>query len=312
MTGFPHMPSLRGRIRADAELAKVNWFQVGGRAEFLFKPEDTEDLAVFMALKPADISVTVLGVGSNLLVRDGGIEGVVIRLGRGFADCIVQEDRLVVGAGCLNANAVAVARESGIGGLEFLSGIPGTIGGALAMNAGAYGKETKNVLIEAEALDAEGRLHVLTPENLGYGYRHSNLPEGWIFTRAVLQGKREDHSIIAERIDNIAREREASQPIRSRTGGSTFKNPEGHKAWKLIEEADCRGLTIGGAMMSEKHCNFMINTGTATADELERLGEEVRRRVQDKTGILLEWEIKRIGRPLAQEKERAVAYWHNM
>lgn len=301
------LPELRGRLRANVELAKINWFRVGGAAEFLFKPEDTEDLAYFLAHKPHDMPVTVLGVGSNLLVRDGGIEGVVIRLGKGFAGCIAQEDRVIVGAGCLNANAVAIAQEKCIGGLEFLSGIPGTIGGALAMNAGAYGTETKDVLIEIEAVDPHGHLHVLTPEKMHYSYRHCSLPEGWVLTRAILQGKIEDAAVIAARIDKIAHERETTQPIRSRTGGSTFKNPQGHKAWQLIEAAGCRGHKVGGAEMSEKHCNFMINTGDATAEHLETLGEEVRQRVQDHAGIMLEWEIKRIGKSLMQETQKAVA-----
>ncbi len=302
-----HMPQLRGRLRANAALAKVNWFQVGGEAQFLFKPEDADDLAYFIAHKPTDMPVTVLGVGSNLLVRDGGIDGIVIRLGRGFADCSAQGDRLVVGAGCLNANAVAVAQENGIGGLEFLSGIPGTIGGALAMNAGAYGTETKDILIEVEAIDPQGNLRMLSPEKMQYGYRHCGLPEGWIFTRAILQGKMEDASVIAARIEKIARERTDTQPIRSRTGGSTFKNPAEAKAWQLIDAAGCRGLKIGGAEMSQQHCNFMINTGNATAQDLETLGEEVRRRVQDSSGVLLEWEIKRIGRPREEEKTSLVA-----
>jgi UDP-N-acetylmuramate dehydrogenase len=301
------MPAVRGKMRESAELAKVNWFQVGGAAEFLFKPEDTDDLAFFLAHRPSDLPVTVLGVGSNLLVRDGGIDGVVIRLGRGFAACSLQEDRLVVGAGCLNANAVVVAAKQGIGGLEFLSGIPGTIGGALAMNAGAYGVETKDVLIEAEAIDAQGHLHVLTPENMHYGYRHCGLPGDWIFTRATFQGTREDASTVAARIEKIAGERAETQPVRSRTGGSTFKNPPAMKAWMLIDAAGCRGLTVGGAQMSHMHCNFMINTGNATADDLETLGEEVRRRVLESTGVSLEWEIRRIGKPVAREAQKAVA-----
>jgi UDP-N-acetylmuramate dehydrogenase len=301
------LPDVRGKLRADAELSKVNWFQVGGTAEILFKPEDADDLAVFMAHKPADVAVTVLGVGSNLLVRDGGIDGVVIRLGKGFTDCHVEGDRIIVGAGCLNSSAVKVAHDNGIGGLEFLSGIPGGIGGALAMNAGAYGNETKHILVEAEVVDPHGHIHILTPEKLHYSYRHCGLPEGWIFTRATLQGVKEDTNTIAARIEKIASERASTQPIRSRTGGSTFKNPEGHKAWKLIEAAGCRGHRVGGAEMSQLHCNFMINTGTATAQDLETLGEEVRMRVFEHSGIMLEWEIKRIGKSLEQEAQRAVA-----
>jgi len=283
-------------MRENADLAKINWFQVGGRAEVLFKPEDAGDLAEFFAGKPNDIPTTIIGVGSNLLIRDGGIDGVVIRLGRGFADCEAQGDRLIVGAACLNSNAVLVAKEHNIGGLEFLSGIPGSIGGALAMNAGAYGVETKDVLIEAEAVDQQGNIHKLTPAQLKYSYRHSELPEGWIFTKATLQGKIENSDVIAARIAEISASRSSTQPIRSRTGGSTFRNPPEKKAWQLIDEAGCRGLQIGGAQMSELHCNFMINTGDATAYDLESLGEEVRKRVFAHSGIMLQWEIKRIGK----------------
>lgn len=301
------LPVTRGRIRADADVGKATWFQTGGTAEALFRPDDAEDLAYFLTHVPADVQRTILGVGSNLLVRDGGIDGVVIRLGRGFTTCYSQGDTLIVGAGCLNANATVIAQQYGIGGLEFLSGIPGTIGGALAMNAGAYGVETKDVLVQAEAIDTKGFKHVLKPGDLGYGYRHCSLPEGWIFTHAVLQGKAERPEKIAARMDMIARERGLSQPVRSRTGGSTFKNPVGHKAWKLIDEAGCRGMRLGGAMVSELHCNFLINTGDATSQDLESLGERVRERVNATSGILLEWEIKRIGHPLPAHQEMAVA-----
>ncbi len=297
----------RGRVRADADLGKATWFQTGGLAEVLFRPDDTDDLADFLKNCPKDIPLTILGVGSNLLVRDGGIEGVVIRLGRGFATCYSQGDTLVVGAGCLNANATVIAQQYGIGGLEFLSGIRGTIGGALAMNAGAYGVETKDILVKAEAVDPQGNKHTLTPADMGYSYRHCSLPEGWVFTHAVLQGRAENPEKIATRMEQIARERNATQPVRARTGGSTFKNPAGHKAWKLIDEAGCRGLRVGGAQMSELHCNFMINTGTATSHDLETLGERVRARVFEHSGIMLEWEIKRLGVPLAQAQEMAVA-----
>ncbi len=289
------LPAVRGKLRAHAELAKANWFQVGGLAEALFRPEDAEDLSQFIAHKPSDIPVTVLGVGSNLLIRDGGISGVVIRLGRGFADCRVEEDKVIAGAGCLNSNVVMVAKEHGIGGLEYLSGIPGGIGGALAMNAGAYGTETGSVLVEAEAVDTEGKLHILKPEDLKYSYRHCGLPSGWIFIRATLQGKHEDKDVIVKRIEDISHQRGSTQPVRMRTGGSTFKNPPGHKAWQLIDAAGCRGLKIGGAQMSELHCNFMINTGDATAGDLETLGETVRKRVSEHSGIMLEWEIRVVG-----------------
>jgi UDP-N-acetylmuramate dehydrogenase len=301
------LPATRGRLRADADLGKATWFQTGGLAEVLFRPDDADDLADFLKHCPSDIPRTILGVGSNLLVRDGGIEGVVIRLGRGFATCYSQGDTLVVGAGCLNANATVIAQQYGIGGLEFLSGIPGTIGGALAMNAGAYGTETEKVLIKAEAVDPQGNKHTLSPVDLGYSYRHCGLAEGWVFTHAVLQGKAETPEKIAARMEMIARERNNTQPVRARTGGSTFKNPAGQKAWKLIDEAGCRGLRVGGAVMSELHCNFMINTGDATSEDLETLGERVRTRVYDQSGIMLEWEIKRIGIPLMKEQEMAVA-----
>lgn len=301
------LPITRGRMRAEAELSKATWFQTGGNAEALFRPDDAEDLADFLRNVPADIPLTILGVGSNLLVRDGGIEGVVIRLGRGFTTCYTQGDRLVVGAGCLNANATVIAQQYGIGGLEFLSGIPGTIGGALAMNAGAYGNETANILVEAEALDPKGIKHTLKPKDMNYSYRHCGLPEGWIFTQAILQGKAEKPEKIAASMEKIASERSTTQPVRSRTGGSTFKNPPGHKAWKLIDEAGCRGMKVGGAQISELHCNFMINTGTATSQDLETLGEKVRERVKATSGITLEWEIKRIGTALPATQEMAVA-----
>lgn len=291
------LPHQRGRYRAQADLAKSNWFQVGGPAECLFRPEDADDLAQFIGQRPRNVGVTVLGVGSNLLVRDGGIDGVVIRLGRAFTHCHAEGVRLTVGAGCLNANAVAFARDRGIGGLEFLSGIPGSIGGALFMNAGAYGTETCDVLIEAEAIDPEGRVHVLTRAGIDYRYRSCGLPAGWIFTRATFAGSAEAADVIAARIDAITESRASTQPVRSRTGGSTFKNPEGDKAWRLIDAAGCRGLTIGGAQMSELHCNFMINTGGATAQDLESLGETVIQRVRDHSGVTLQWEIKRIGNP---------------
>jgi UDP-N-acetylmuramate dehydrogenase len=302
-----NLPKTKGRLRANADLSKLNWFQVGGVAEYLFRPEDVEDLANFIAHKPTYMPTTILGAGSNLLIRDGGIEGIVVRLGKGFAGCHAEGDRLIVGAGCFNSTAVLTARDHGIGGLEFLSGIPGSLGGALFMNAGAYGSETKDILVEAEVMDAQGSLHILTPEKLQYSYRHCGLPEDWIFIRGTLQGKKEDFGLIAQRIDAIATERSESQPVRTRTGGSTFKNPPHAKAWQLIDAAGCRGFKIGDAQMSEKHCNFMINTGNATAQDMEMLGEEVRAKVHGHSGIMLEWEIKRIGKQIAQEAERAVA-----
>ncbi len=290
------LPRTRGKMRAQADLSKGNWFQVGGTAEVLFRPEDEEDLAHFLKHKPADVPYLVLGVGSNLIIRDGGIDGVVIRLGRGFTECQADGATIRVGAACLSFNAAMVAQQHGIAGLEFLTGIPGSMGGVLRMNGGAYGSEVKDVLVEAYAIDPQGNRHTLTPQDLHYTYRHSELPEGWIFTGARLKGVEGDPAVIARRIESISAQREATQPIRAKTGGSTFKNPEGHKAWQLIDQAGCRGLTIGGAQMSEKHCNFMINTDSATAADLEALGEEVMRRVRENTGVTLEWEIKRVGK----------------
>ncbi len=292
------LPEVRGRYRENAELSKSNWFQVGGTAEVLFKPEDVEDLADFLRGKPQDVPVTVIGVGSNLIVRDGGIAGVVIRLGRGFAGCSVHGAEISAGAACLDIHVAELAAEHGLAGLEFLCGIPGTIGGALRMNGGAYGSDISQVLVEAQALDPQGALHCLKPEELHYTYRHCGLPEGWIFTGCTLRGVPGDQNEILARMQKIKQERESSQPVRSRTGGSTFKNPEGHKAWQLIDAAGCRGLRIGDAQVSELHCNFLINHGTASAADLENLGEEVRRRVKEHSGITLEWEIKRMGHSL--------------
>jgi UDP-N-acetylmuramate dehydrogenase len=291
------LPSVRGRYTEDSPLSRVTWFGVGGPAEVMFRPADRDDLAAFLAGKPDDVPVTVIGVGSNLLVRDGGIPGVVIRLGKGFVEVTCEETHVRAGAGALDANVARTAAEAGLEGLEFYSGIPGTIGGALRMNAGAYGVETKDVLVSAEAVDLSGRVHTTDAKALGLSYRHSDAPEDWIFTAAIFRAKPGDRATIAQRMTEIQASREATQPIRSRTGGSTFKNPPGEKAWQLIERGGCRGLVRGGAMVSEKHCNFLINTGGATAAELEGLGEDVRRRVREATGITLEWEIKRVGVP---------------
>lgn len=290
------IPGLRGRVRAGAELSGTNWFQVGGRAEYLFKPEDTEDLAHFMRYKPHAMPVTVIGVGSNLIVRDGGIEGVVIRLGRGFTRMEAHGDSLAAGAACLDVHVAEFACSHAIAGLEFLSGIPGTLGGAVAMNAGAYGSDMAQVLLSAEIVDENGAIRTLSRKELGFSYRASALPAGAIVTKAVLRGIPGEQAVIAARMREIQAAREETQPIRSRTGGSTFKNPPGRKAWELIDKADCRGLALGGAMVSQKHCNFLINTGNATAADLENLGEEVRRRVKAATGVELEWEIKRMGK----------------
>ena len=301
------LPAVRGRYTENAPLGAVGWFRCGGTAEILFKPEDNEDLAAFLAACPSHIPVTVLGVMSNTIVRDGGVRGVVVRLGKENANIEVLEGhRIRAGAMALDGNVAQAAAKAGIAGLEFFSGIPGTIGGALRMNAGCYGSETKDALIEATAIDRTGRIHKLTPEQMGMSYRHTDTPEDYIFIEAIFQGKPGDAEAIKTFMTGIKEKRSASQPIREKTGGSTFANPaadeiakaglpEGTKVWQLIDRAGCRGLTIGGAMMSELHANFMINTGTATSAALEQLGEEVRRRVLADSGIALRWEIKRIG-----------------
>ena len=293
------LPEVRGRYAENVPLAPITWFRVGGPAEVVFRPADADDLAAFLAGKPADVPVTVLGVGSNLLVRDGGVPGVVVRLGRGFAAIEVEGETVRTGAGALDLNVARTAFDAGLAGLEFLSGIPGTIGGALRMNAGAYGSEIKDVLIEARAMDAAGCDRTLSLAELGFGYRSCGVPEDWIFVAAVLRVSRGDAQAIARRMEEIRLARENTQPIRSRTGGSTFANPPGGKAWQLIDRAGCRGLVIGGAKVSEQHCNFLINTGEATAADLETLGEEVRRRVFETSGVSLDWEIRRIGVPAA-------------
>ena len=291
------LPPLRGRLTPDAPLAQLTWFRVGGPAELLFRPADVEDLQNFLAAKPADVPLSVIGVASNLLVRDGGIEGVVLRLARGFADVLAEGDEVETGAAALDLNVARVAAEAGIGGLEFLCGVPGTIGGAVRMNAGAYGRETKDVLVWAELALPGGRLVRLTADELGLSYRHSRLPPGAVVTRARLKGESRPAAEVLARMAEIQSERQATQPIRSRTGGSTFANPPGHKAWQLIDAAGCRGLKVGDAQVSEQHCNFLINLGAARAADIEALGEEVRRRVQARSGIALEWEIKLVGKP---------------
>lgn len=291
------LPAVRGRLSEGASLAKVTWFRVGGPAEVLFKPADVADLQSFLAGCPEDVPVTVLGVGSNLLVRDGGIPGVVIRLGRAFAEIRTEGTHVFAGAASLDLNVALAARAAGIAGLEFLSGIPGTVGGACRMNAGAYGSELAAVFESATALDRKGEMHRLSKTDMGFTYRHSAVPADWIFCGAELIGSAGDPAQIQQRLNEIQSAREESQPVRARTGGSTFVNPTGHKAWQLVDQAGCRGLTLGGAMVSEKHCNFLINTGNATAAEIEALGEMVRKRVMEKSGIELAWEIKRIGVP---------------
>ena len=299
-TSTPHLidrlPRPRGRLTADAALGPQTWFRAGGPAEVLFRPADVEDLATFMAGLPSDVPVTVLGVGSNILVRDGGVRGVVIRLLRGFTGISVEGHEILAGAGALDLNVALTARDHALAGLEFLSGIPGTIGGALRMNAGAYEGDLAQVLVSAEAVDRSGKVHVVPAPALDFSYRHSEAPADWIFTSARLRAVPGDQLAIARRIAEIDAARTDSQP-RSRTGGSTFVNPPGRKAWQLIDQAGCRGLRIGAAQVSEKHCNFLINLGEATAGDIEGLGEEVRRRVREKTGVQLEWEIRRIGEP---------------
>ena len=298
------LPAVRGRLSPNVALDRVTWFRVGGPAEVMFRPADADDLAAFLAAKPDDVPVTVIGVGSNLLVRDGGVPGVVIRLGGPFALVEIKDqgDRKLVeaGAGALDLNVALTAEQAGIAGLEFLSGIPGTIGGALRMNGGAFGSETAAVTRSAVALDAKGRRHHLIPAELGFTYRHSSVPDDFIFIAASLEGQVGDRATIKARMAEIAGERAASQPVRARTGGSTFTNPTdpkagGKRAWELIDGAGCRGLRRGGAMVSEKHCNFLINTGNASAADIEGLGEDVRRRVFEAFGVTLEWEIRRIG-----------------
>ncbi len=291
------MPSLRGRLLANQPLAELTWFRVGGPAQVLFMPEDEGDLSYFLANLPDEIEVTAIGLGSNLIVRDGGVPGVVIRLGRGFNEIAVEDTRVRAGAAVPDVKVARAAQEAGIAGLEFMRGIPGGVGGALRMNGGAYGGETKDALIEARAVDRQGRIHVLNNGDMHYTYRHCGAPDDYIFTQGLFAGEHGDPAAIAAAMDKITESREATQPIKSRTGGSTFKNPPGQKAWQLVDAAGCRGLRQGGAQVSEMHCNFLINLGDATAADIETLGETVRRRVKKKSGVDLEWEIKRIGVP---------------
>ena len=291
-----NLPKVRGTYTENAPLKDLVWFRAGGPAEILYRPADVEDLCAFMAARGGK-KVSVIGVGSNLLVRDGGIEGVVIRLPGGFGQIErVGETRLKVGAAALDANVARAAADAGIAGMEFLRGIPGTIGGALRMNGGCYGRETKDIFVEARAVDGAGRLVTLKPADMGFSYRHSAAANDLIFVDAILEGTRDEPDAIRARMDALVQQREATQPIRAKTGGSTFTNPPGHKAWQLIDEAGCRGLTHGAAQVSEKHCNFLINTGEATGADIEALGEEVRARVKAHSGVELSWEIKRVGR----------------
>lgn len=290
------LPELRGRLKAEALLSDITWFRVGGPAELLFTPADEDDLAYFLKHCPEEVPVTIIGLGSNLLVRDGGIAGVVIRLGRGFGQVEAEEEyRIRAGAGVPDVKVARAAADAGIAGLAFYRGIPGGVGGALRMNAGAHGRETKDVLLEARAVDRGGRVHVLSVEDMNYSYRHCGASPDLIFTQALFQGEPGEREKIQADMDAVAEYREQAQPVKARTGGSTFKNPPGESAWKLIDAAGCRGLQIGGAKVSEKHCNFLINEGEATAAQLEELGETVRGRVKETSGITLEWEIRRLG-----------------
>lgn len=291
------MPDLRGRLAANELLAPFTWFRVGGPAQVLFQPADEEDLSYFLSRLAPDMPVLVVGLGSNLIVRDGGVPGVVIRLGgKAFADIVVEEGhRLRVGAAAPDRFVARRAAELGVAGFEFLSGIPGAIGGALRMNAGAHGGETKDVLIEARGVERNGEIIEISNVGMGFSYRHSSAPRDVIFTQALLQGRAGEKFEILAEMDRIAEAREKSQPIREKTGGSTFKNPPDGRAWQLVDRAGCRGLIVGGAQVSEMHCNFLINRGDATASDIEKLGEEVRRRVRETSGVDLEWEIKRVG-----------------
>jgi UDP-N-acetylmuramate dehydrogenase len=301
------MDGLRGKLVPNAEMDKITWFRAGGLAEVLFQPADEEDLADFLRLLPPEVPVIPVGIGSNLLVRDGGIPGVVIRLSaKGFGAAeVISDTRIRAGAAIPDKRVAALALEAGIGGFHFYHGIPGGIGGALRMNAGANGVETRERVVEVRAVDRKGNLHVMPNSGMGYAYRHSGAAKDLIFTSAVFEGYTAERDDIRARMDEVQNHRETVQPIKEKTGGSTFKNPPGHSAWKLIDEAGCRGLMVGGAQMSPMHCNFMINTGTAHGYDLEYLGETVRARVLEHSGVKLEWEIKRLGlfRPGQQVQE---------
>lgn len=296
MSGVATMPEVRGKLTPDAPLAPLVWFKSGGNAEWLFEPKDEEDVTDFLRELDPDVPVMALGLGSNLIVRDGGVRGVVVRLGKSFAEIDrVDEVTLRCGGGASGILVSSSARDAGIAGLEFLRGIPGTVGGFVRMNGGAYGREVKDILVSARLVLRGGTVEEWPLDKLGYTYRHSEVPEGAVVIEAVFRGTPGKSDAIGAEMDAIARAREESQPLRSRTGGSTFKNPPGHKAWALIDAAGCRGLRLGGAQVSEKHCNFLLNLGSAKSAEIEALGEEVRRRVRAKSDITLEWEIQRVG-----------------
>jgi UDP-N-acetylmuramate dehydrogenase len=290
------MPKVRGKLTAEAPLAPLVWFKSGGNAEWLFEPADVDDLTAFLAELDPHVPVMALGLGSNLIVRDGGVPGVVVRLGKAFAKIDrLDETTLRCGGGASGILVSSTARDAGIAGLEFLRGIPGTVGGFVRMNGGAYGREVSDILVSGRLVLRSGEVAEWPLDEFGYIYRHSEVPAGAVVVEATFRGTPGDPEAIGAEMDAIARAREESQPLRSRTGGSTFKNPPGHKAWALIDAAGCRGMTLGGAQVSEKHCNFLLNLGSATSSDIEALGEEVRRRVRAKTNISLEWEIQRIG-----------------
>jgi UDP-N-acetylmuramate dehydrogenase len=292
------LPDLRGRLLEGASLADVTWFRVGGPAEVLFSPADEADLAYFLNGTPESVPVFPVGLGSNLLVRDGGVGGVVIRLGRGFAEIKVEDGaRLRAGTAVPDVKVARAAADAGISGLAFYRGIPGSIGGALRMNAGAHGRETRDVLVEARAVDRGGAIHTLSLAAMNLTYRHCGVPADWIFSEALYQGTPGVQAQIQQQMEEVAEYREANQPIKERTGGSTFKNPPGSSAWKLIDQAGCRGLRVGGAKVSDMHCNFLINDRNASAEDIERLGETVRARVKEESGVMLSWEIIRLGLP---------------
>jgi UDP-N-acetylmuramate dehydrogenase len=296
MSSVAAMPKVRGRLTPNAPLAPLVWFKSGGKAEWLFEPADAEDLEQFLTELDPHVPVMALGLGSILIVRDGGVAGVVVRLGKPFAKIeLLDETTLRCGGGASGILVSSTARDHGIAGLEFLRGIPGTVGGFVRMNGGAYGREVSDILLAARLVLRSGEVIEWPLEKLGYTYRHSEVPDGAIVIEATLAGEPGEPEAIGAEMEVIARAREESQPLRSRTGGSTFKNPPGHKAWTLIDAAGCRGLTIGDAQVSEKHCNFLLNLGSATSTEIEALGEEVRRRVEEKSHISLEWEIQRVG-----------------
>lgn len=295
MSACNALPNVRGTYQFGAALKDHVWFRAGGPAEVLYRPADADDLAAFFAAKPEGVPVTFIGVGSNLLVRDGGVPGVVIRLPAVFGKVEVEGLRIRAGAAALDSAVARKAADAGIAGLEFLRGVPGTIGGALRMNAGCYGSEIKDVFVEATAIDGKGAKHVLSAADMNFAYRKSAVPGDFLFVEAIFEGQADEPAAVKARMEELLARREISQPIGAKTGGSTFKNPPGAQAWKLIEDAGCRGLKIGDAMVSDVHCNFLINLGGATAAEIEALGEEVRRRVKETSGIELEWEIKRVG-----------------